>query len=75
MSLFEIIAEEIETDDVSYEKKSAQIIALWHCANQERREVMDSLMMSLCGWSLTTLIKNYNEETGGPDGSNRQKNG
>ena len=53
-SLVNRIQNAIQSDD---EDNSERIIAKYEAATPEQRAVVDDIFISLCGWSLDTLIK------------------
>ena len=55
--LFEKIQGCIESDDESWEKKGRRLLDDWCVANEREREVMDNMLITMCGWSLTTIIR------------------
>lgn len=61
MNLFEYFEQEMNTDDVSYEKKSAELKEMYENASLEQSKVLNEVFITLCGWSLGTLIQQVNK--------------
>lgn len=59
-SLIETFQEQFETD-VSNPSDSARILRRYETATSEGRELLDDVFISLCGYSLDTLIKMNNK--------------
>lgn len=51
-SLIEVIHEQMVTDEEPYTKKVSHLLASYNA----HKEIIDDFMISLCGWSMTTLI-------------------
>lgn len=47
------LQEEIDSDEECPDKKMRRILATW----QMNREIVDDLLITLCGWSLESLLK------------------
>lgn len=51
-SLVDVIHEQLVTDEESYIKKVRHLLASYN----DHKEIIDDFMISLCGWSMATLI-------------------
>lgn len=56
MNLIETIQEQILTDDVETMKQANRMIAIYDKATKQEKQVIDDLMIALCGWSMPTLF-------------------
>ena len=56
MNIVEKILESIETDDSNTESESETIQLLYESATDKEKQKIDMIFISLCGWSLKTLI-------------------
>ena len=56
MNLIEIILDEMQTDDENTTKQSWRIIRTYEKASNEQKDLVDDILISLCGWSVPTLI-------------------
>ncbi len=56
MDLICLIFQEMTTDMDSNERQSERIIEKYNEASKETKVVIDDIFISLCGWSLETLI-------------------
>ena len=52
MTLVEIIKEEMFNDD---EDQSDRILQQYEVADQAGKDIIDELLISLCGWSMVSL--------------------
>jgi len=59
MSLIEVIQNELFTDDCD---NSEMLEARYNKANEKGKELIDNVLMDICGWTLPTLIKMSKEE-------------
>ena len=57
MNLIEQIAEAINTDDSDTAEDSQRIIDAYHQAPLREKLILDNVFISLCGWSLATLLQ------------------
>lgn len=53
------IAEEIFNDD---ENDTSNLLRLYKEANETERAIMDSMLVSICGWTMNTIIENAEKE-------------
>ena len=51
-SLMEVIHEQLATDEEPCDKKVRHLLASYN----DNKDVIDDFMISLCGWSMSTLI-------------------
>lgn len=51
-SLIEVIHEQMVTDEEAYTKKVQHLLASYNA----HKEIIDDFMITLCGWSMPTLI-------------------
>lgn len=51
-ALIEVIQEQMATDDEPCTKKVRHLLVSYNA----HKEIIDDFMISLCGWSMTTLI-------------------
>ena len=56
MNLIERIEYEMSTDDYSKDKISRQLKRTYTCASDAEKAIIDSIFISLCGFSLQTLL-------------------
>lgn len=57
MNLIERIFNEMATDDEDTDRQSERMIADFEAADTDTRIAIDNMFVSLCGWSLTSLIE------------------
>lgn len=57
MDIITQVFEAIESDDCNREKQSDKIIAYFSHLQQDYKNQIDNIFISLCGWSLSTLIE------------------
>lgn len=52
-----IILEHIKTDDSYNTNSNDRIMSVYNNANDTQKELIDDIFISLCGYSLDTIIK------------------
>ena len=58
-TLIQTILEEMECDD---EDESERLLLLYLNSNERDRALLDCLLVSLCGWTMSTLIEKTREK-------------
>ena len=61
-TLYEIIKEQMFSDDENPEKISEELIAQWEKIDTQKKAMMDSIFITLTGWSFQTLLRMYKEQ-------------
>lgn len=56
MNLIEIIYDQMITDDYNTSKSSHRILETYDNADSETKDIIDDILISLCGYSMPTLI-------------------
>ena len=56
MNIIDKIENELNTDDANRDKQGKILLDKYHRATLEQQIVIDDIFISLCGWSLETLI-------------------
>lgn len=56
-NLIDRIADLMLTDDEDRDKQSENIKRTWEASTVKERDRIDDIMISLCGYSLTTLLE------------------
>lgn len=62
MTLIDHIQDAIASDDADTARSSERIVNAYTSATPETRAVLDDVFISLCGWSLSTLINEENDD-------------
>ena len=57
MEFMDNFAEAFRTDDESYINKGKRLIMKYENSTEEEKEFMDDVMITLCGYSMPTLMK------------------
>jgi hypothetical protein len=57
MNLVEKIFEQMELDDDDWEEQSEILLETWREASEDRRRVIDEVLVALCGWTMKSLIR------------------
>lgn len=60
-NLIDRVFDLMETDDDNRDNNSARIARLYWNATDENRDVLDTAFIALCGYALTTLLKEMEE--------------
>jgi len=55
-------ADAFRTDEEPYAKKGAKLIQSYEDASEEKKDIMDDMMITLCGYSVHTLTKGSDDE-------------
>ena len=64
MNINEIVQNLITTDDSYSGAENNIIIKRYNGASVDEREIIDDIFISLCGYSLDTIISEYNDNKG-----------
>jgi hypothetical protein len=56
-TLYEIIVQEIHSDDESPEKISRRLKATYENASQNEKKIINDIFITLTGWSFETLLE------------------
>lgn len=60
--LIQCIFDELRDDDEPAEKKGDRLKRTYNEASQEKKQIIDDLLITLTGWSFPTLLKKSIEE-------------
>jgi hypothetical protein len=63
MNLIGRIFEEMSSDDDDMDKQSEILLEIWSGATVDQKKLIDEVMLSLCGWTMGTLINMTGEST------------
>ena len=55
--LIEKIFEEMSTDGDADERQAERLVRLYQESSQKEKELIDQVMMCICGWTMKTLIE------------------
>lgn len=56
INLYERIQDDMNTDDEDTDKISRKLVARYQALTDEQKEVVDDAFITLCGWSMATMI-------------------
>lgn len=56
INLYERIQDDMNTDDEDTDKISRKLVARYQALTDEQKEVVDDTFITLCGWSMATMI-------------------
>lgn len=60
----EIFFEEVMSDEESFDKKGYNLKALYESVDRSQQEIIDDVLITLCGWSYETLLEKARERVG-----------
>lgn len=64
MTIWDILFNEMSSDDQDPDKASADMEADYSKAGAQGQQAIENFCMSICGWSYTTLREKLKEERG-----------
>lgn len=56
------VSDLMQTDDANTDKQSAIVIRKYKNASESERDLLDGVFIALCGYSLDTIIAEYEDE-------------
>lgn len=56
IKLMAIFDQEFNSDEESWEKKGHNLLKIWNEADEKQRELINQVLMALCGWEMETLL-------------------